>query len=145
MNFSYSLGNDLYNYQRSVLNAGAGFYNQQVQTISHWRYEGQQTEQPRLSYGDPLGNNRMSDRWIEDGSYLRLKSLRLAYRVPVPVSWTWLQGLSLWAEAQNLLTITRYTGSDPEFSAASHVLWQGIDAGQLPQSKSFTMGVKMNL
>ncbi len=145
MMWNYSVGNDIYNYQRSVLNAGSNFYNQQVQTIAHWRYEGQQTDQPRLAYGDPMQNNRMSDRWIEDGSYLRLKSLRLNYQVPTPSAWNWLQGLSVWVEAQNLLTLTRYTGCDPETSAASGVLYQGIDCGLLPQSRTFTVGMKVNL
>ena len=92
-----------------------------------------------------MGNNRFSDRWIEDGSYLRLKSLHLSYRVPVPGSWTWLQGLSVWAEAQNLLTFTKYLGSDPEFSIGSGVLFQGIDSGNLAHSRAFMMGLKINL
>ena len=142
---NYSLGNDIYNYQRSVLNSGSSFYNQQVQTVSRWRYEGQQTSQPRISYGDPMGNNRMSDRWIEDGSYLRVKTVRLQWQVPVPGTWSWLQGLCIWGEADNLLTLTRYTGCDPEVSMANGVLSQGIDTGLLPQSRTFTMGLKINL
>ena len=143
--FNYSLGNDVFNYQRSILNAGSNFYNQQVAEVGRWRYEGQQASLPRANYGDPMGNNRFSDRWIEDGSYLRLKTLSLTYRVPVPGSWTWLQGLTVWAEAQNLLTFTKYLGSDPEFSAGYGVLYQGIDTGNLAQSRSFTAGLKINL
>ena len=143
--FNYSLGNDVYNYQRSVLNAGSNFYNQQVAEVGRWRYEGQQAELPRAYYGDPMGNNRFSDRWIEDGSYLRLKTLSLSYRVPVPGSWTWLQGLTIWAEGQNLLTLTKYLGSDPEFYVGSSVFYQGIDTGNLAHSRSFTAGLKINL
>ena len=145
MGWNYSLGNDVYNYQRSILNSGSTFYNQQVAEVSHWRYEGQQTAFPRLAYGDPLGNNRFSDRWIEDGSYLRLKTLNLSYKVPVPGSWTWLQGLTIWAQAENLLTFTKYLGSDPEFSIGNGVLYQGIDCGNLAQGRSFSCGVKINL
>ena len=143
--FNYSLGNDVYNYQRSVLNSGSTFYNQQVAEVGHWRYEGQATNLPRLTYNDPLGNNRFSDRWIEDGSYLRLKTVNLTYRVPVPGSWSWLQGLSIWAQANNLLTFTKYLGSDPEFSIGNSVLYQGIDCGNLAQGRSFQFGVKVNL
>jgi len=144
--FNYSLGNDVYNYQRSVLNSGSTLYNQQVAEVNHWYYEGQQTDIPRICYGDPMGNNRFSDRWIEDGSYLRLKTLRLTYQIPVPGSWSaWLQGLSVWGEAQNLFTLTHYLGSDPEFSIANSVLYQGIDCGNLAQGRSFTLGVKINL
>ena len=144
--FNYSLGNDVYNYQRYVLNAGSNFYNQQVAEVGRWRYEGQQAELPRATFGDPMANNRFSDRWIEDGSYLRLKTVRLSYRIPVPESWTnWLQGLTVWAEGQNLFTLTKYLGSDPEFSIGSGVLYQGIDSGNLAQSRSFIAGLKINL
>lgn len=145
MGWNYSLGNDVYNYQRSILNSGSTFYNQQVAEVAHWRYEGQQTDLPRLAYDDPMGNNRFSDRWIEDGSYLRLKTLNLSYKVPVPGSWTWLQGLTVWAQANNLLTFTKYLGSDPEFSIGNGVLYQGIDCGNIAQGRSFQCGVKINL
>ena len=143
--FNYSLGNDVYNYQRSVLNAGSNFYNQQVSETGRWRYEGQQATLPRADFGDPMGNNRFSDRWIEDGSYLRLKSLSLTYRVPIPGTWDWLQGLTIWAEAQNLFTVTHYLGSDPEFSLGNGVLYQGIDNGNMAQSRAFFAGLKINL
>lgn len=145
LGFNYSLGNDVFNYQRSILNSGSSFYNQQVATTNHWRYEGHKTDLPRAVFGDPLGNNRFSDRWIEDGSYLRLKTVNLSYNVPVPGTWTWLQGLTIWAEAQNLVTLTKYLGSDPEFSIGNGVYYQGIDCGNVAQGRSFTLGVKINL
>ncbi len=146
MGFNYSVGNDVFNYQRSILNSGSTFYNQQVAEVGHWRYEGQQTEMPKLAYGDPMGNNRFSDRWIEDGSYLRLKTVRLTYQIPVPESWTsWLQNLSVWGEAQNVFTLTSYTGNDPEFNIGNSVMYQGIDCGNLAQSRAFVLGLKINL
>ena len=145
LGFNYVLGNDVFNYQRSVLNSGSTFFNQQVASTGRWHYEGQQAELPRAVYGDPMGNNRFSDRWIEDGSFLRLKTVNLSYKVPVPGSWTWLQGLTIWAEAQNLLTFTKYKGSDPEFSVGSSVLYQGIDCGNLALGRAFLAGVKINL
>lgn len=144
--FNYCLGNDVYNYQRSILNSGSTLYNQQVAETGHWRYEGQVTELPKLCYGDPMGNNRFSDRWIEDGSYLRLKNVRLTYQIPMPESWqSWLQGLSVWAEAQNVFTLTHYKGNDPEFSVGNSVLYQGIDCGNIAQSRAFVLGLKINL
>ncbi|MDE6689335.1 MAG: SusC/RagA family TonB-linked outer membrane protein [Prevotella sp.] len=144
--FNYSLGNDVFNYQRSILNSGSTLYNQQVAEIAHWRNEGQVTDLPRVCYGDPMGNNRFSDRWIEDGSYLRLKNVMLSYQVPLPQSWeSWLQGISVWAEGRNLFTLTKYTGSDPEFSAGNHQLYQGIDCGNIAQGRICTMGVKIKL
>ena len=144
--FNYSLGNDVYNYQRAILNSGSTLYNQQVAEVGHWRYEGQKADLPRVNYGDPMGNNRFSDRWIEDGSYMRLKSVMLSYQIPIPESWqSWLQGVSVWAEGRNLFTLTKYKGSDPEFSASNNQLYQGIDCGNVAQGRIFSMGVKINL
>ena len=140
---NYSLGNDVFNYQRSLLESGSNFYNQTTAMTNRWRAEGQKTDIPRVTYGDPMGNSRFSDRWIEDGSYLRLKTVRLNYRVPV--NYSWLQGLSVWAEANNLLTVTRYLGNDPEASVANAVLYQGIDAGNIALGRTFTLGLKINL
>ena len=140
---NYSLGNDVYNYQRSLLEGGSSFYNQTTAVTNRWKTEGDITDMPRASYGDPKGNNRFSDRWIEDGSYIRLKDITLAYNVPVKASW--LQGLTVWCAGTNLLTFSKYLGSDPEFSFSNNVLYQGIDNGLLGQSRSFQLGVKINL
>ena len=141
--FNYSLGNDVYNYQRALLESGSSFYNQTVAVMNRWKVEGHETDMPKAVYGDPKGNNRFSDRWIEDGSYLRLKDVTLSYKVPVSASW--LQGLTVWCAGTNLLTFSKYLGSDPEFSFSNNVLYQGIDSGLLGQSRSFHLGVKINL
>jgi TonB-linked SusC/RagA family outer membrane protein len=141
--FNYSLGNDIYNYQRYMLEAGSGLYNQSVAMTNRWTAEGQVTNMPRAIYGDPMGNSVFSDRWIEDGSFLRLKTVSLSYEVPMKNNY--LQGLTVWAAANNILTLTRYLGSDPEVSAGTGVLYQGIDSGLLPQSRSYFVGVKINL
>jgi hypothetical protein len=90
-----------------------------------------------------VNNERFSDRWIEDGSYFKLKKVRLSYQTPLNLSW--IQGITVWAEANNLFTISKYTGSDPEFSCGNGVLYQGIDAGLLPSSRSFFLGLRLNL
>ena len=141
--FNYSLGNDIYNYTRQQLELGSRFMNQTTALARRWQMEGQQTDIPRLSFQDPMGNSRFSDRWIEDGSYLRLKTVTLSY--DLPVSSTFLQGLQFWVQANNVVTLTRYLGSDPEGTALSAVLGQGIDAGSLPQSRNFMVGIKINL
>ena len=143
MTFNYSLGNDIYNYQRSLLEAGSRFHNQSKAMRARWSCEGQQTDVPRISYGDPMGNSRFSDRWIEDGSYLKLKNVTVSY------SWDfnsrYLQGVTVWGGVQNLFTLTKYLGSDPELSASNNILYQGIDRGILPTSRNFSVGVKINL
>lgn len=141
--FNYSVGNDVYNYMRSQLESGNRFMNQTVAMANRWQYEGQQTNMPRATFQDPMGNSRFSDRWIEDGSYLRLKSVTLSYNVPMKSEY--LQGVQVWVQGNNLWTATKYLGSDPEFSMTSAVLGQGIDLGQLPKSASIVAGVKLNL
>jgi len=141
--FTYSYGNDVYNYQRSQLESGLDYSNQSTTMVSRWTAEGQTTNQPKAVYGDPMGNARFSDRWIEDGSYLRLKSLSLSYTVPLKSNF--IEGFSVWISANNLLTFTKYLGSDPEFSARNSVLFQGVDAGLVPLSKSYYLGFKFNL
>ncbi len=146
INFKYSLGNDIYNYQRSKLESGNGFYNQTTAVVNRWKYEGQVTDVPRAmtpSSEEWVNNERFSDRWIEDGSFLKLKRVRLSYQLPLDL--TWIQGITIWGEANNVFTVSPYTGSDPEFSCGNAVLYQGIDAGLLPQNRSFNIGVKFNL
>src|SRR5574344_817369 len=141
--FKYSLGNDIFNYERMVLEGGSNFYNQTTAMNNRWTCEGQHTDVPRISYEDPMGNSRFSDRWIEDGSYLRLSSVTLSYALPIRS--TYLQGITLWGCAENLFTLTRYLGSDPDCSLGNDVLSQGIDRGLLGNGRSFSLGIKINL
>ena len=144
--FKYSLGNDVFNYQRSQLEAQNNIWNQTTAVVNRWRYEGQVTDVPRpmaSTNEEWVNNERFSDRWIEDGSFLKLKKLRLTYKLPLNLSW--LQGLSVWGEVNNVFTVTKYLGSDPEVSVGNGVLYQGVDAGYLPSSRSFNFGVTINL
>lgn len=140
---AYSLGGDIYNYQRMLLESGSRFMNQTVAMTNRWIAEGQVTDIPRADFGDSHQNARFSDRWIEDGSYLKLKNVTLSYRIPI--SSTYLQGLTVWGSANNLFTITKYLGADPEFSSSNNVLLRGIDRGLVPQSTNFSLGLKINL
>ncbi len=142
-NFNYSVGNDVYNYQRAVLEGGSNFINQTTAVTRRWTTEGQITDMPRATYSDPMGNSRFSDRWIENGSYLKLKNVTLSYKVPIQNEY--IQGLTIWAAANNLFTLTKYLGPDPEISCGNSVLYQGIDAGYLSSGRSFHLGVKINL
>ncbi len=143
MTFNYSIGNDIFNYERSILESGKYFYNQTTAMNARWTTDGQVTEIPRLSYLDPHGNARFSDRWIEDGSYLRLSNVTLSYEIPMNT--TFLQGITIWGSANNLFTITKYLGSNPDCALSGNVLAQGIDRGLLGLGRSFALGVKINL
>jgi hypothetical protein len=141
--FTYSYGNDVYNYMRSLLEAGLDNSNQSTVMLNRWRAEGQITSQPRAVINDPMGNARFSDRWIEDGSYLKLKSLTLSYNLPLESNF--IEGVDLWVSANNVFTLTRYLGVDPEFSSGNAVLYQGVDAGLMPLSRAYFVGLKFNL
>lgn len=141
--FNYSLGNDVYNYMRSQMESGSRFMNQSTALNARWQAEGQTASIPRVSFQDPMGNARFSDRWIEDGSYLRLKTVTLSYDLPLKSQY--IQGLQFWIQGNNLLTFSKYLGTDPEFTMTSSVIGQGIDLGLLGQSRSVVAGVKINL
>ena len=143
LRFNYSYGNDVYNYQRSQLEGGSRFMNQTTALLRRWQVEGQQTDIPQITFQDPMGNSRFSDRWIEDGSYLRLKTVTLSY--DLPMNNEYIQGFQFWIQANNLFTLTKYLGSDPEFTMTSNVIGQGIDVGQLSQSRSIVAGIKIKL
>lgn len=143
VNFNYSLGNDAYNYLRSQLEGGSRFMNQSITMVNRWSYEGQKTDMPTATWEDPMGNARFSDRWIEDASYLRLKSITLSYELPI--NNTFIHGLTFWGQANNVFTVSKYLGADPDFSMSNSVLEQGIDRGLLANSRNFMLGIKINL
>lgn len=141
--FTYSYGNDAYNALRANLESGSKIYNQSTAMQNRWVADGQVTEIPRAVYGDPMGNSTFSDRWIEDASYLKFKSLTLSYKLPLNLSF--LQEILVWGSVNNIYTFTKYLGADPEFSYGNSVLYQGVDAGLIPQTRAFNLGVKINL
>lgn len=138
---TFSSGNDVFNYLRYKLESLSGVENQLQSTVNRWRADGQQTDMPKATFGDPMGNSRFSNRWIEDGSYLRLRSVSLSYQVPVKEGF--LKNATVYVTANNLLTFTKYMGYDPEFSATPSPLGQGIDTGLDPQFRSASLGVKL--
>ena len=139
----YCLGGDIYNYTRQQLESGSRFMNQTTVMLSRWRYEGQVTDIPRATYKDPIGNSEFSNRWIEDGSYLKLKNITLSYRLPI--NSTFIQGITAWAQCSNVFTLTNYLGTDPEVSISNDVLFKGVDCGWLSQGRMFHVGLKINL
>ena len=140
---TFSKGNDVYNYLRYRLESLSGLENQLESVNNRWRADGQLTNTPKATWGDPMGNARFSDRWIEDGSYLRLRTVSLQYYIPIQNGI--LKNATIYATGHNLLTLTKYKGYDPEFSATTSVFAQGIDTGLDPLFKSVTLGVRIGL
>ncbi len=143
MFFQGVYGNEVYNYLRRLNESMTGLENQSIKTLQRWQYEGQQTTIPKATWEDPMGNTAFSDRWIEDGSYLRLKNLTLSYDVKKNVAG--LSSLKVFATASNLFTLSKYLGYDPEFSYSQNMAVQGVDYANMPVSKQFMLGVKFGL
>jgi TonB-linked SusC/RagA family outer membrane protein len=141
--FNYSVGNDVYNYMRYKIEAMDAYTNQSVTVRDRWTASNTGATMPRASFGDPAGNAVFSDRWIEDGSYIRLGQLTLSYSLP-SIGGVF-HGVVIYATATNLLTITNYSGYDPEFIYTNSPFYMGVDYGMMPQTKSFIAGLKLNL
>lgn len=142
--FTFSKGNQIFNYTRQQLESQTNFNNQTLDVLNRWRVDGQLTNMPKATYGDPMNNSRFSDRWIEDGSYLRLRTLSASYSFPMSGKAN-IKAVRIYATGTNLLTFTKYLGYDPEFSATESVFTQGIDTGLEPQFRSVQLGVRISL
>lgn len=141
--WTWTQGTEVFNYIRSQTESMTGYYNQTTAIYHRWQSDGQITDIPRAAYGDPMGNGRFSDRWIEDGSYIRLKHVTLSYSIRKKLAF--INSLDVYVSGTNLITITDYLGYDPEFSYMDGVLGQGIDYGKIPQSRSLIIGMKIGL
>lgn len=139
---AYSVGNDAYNAVRRVTESGKDFSNQSVSMARRWSMEGQQTDIPRVSYGDKVGNNEFSDRWIEDASYLKLRDITLSYTWDKPL-FNFILGGTVFVTGENLFTITDYLGLDPEFSYSNSTLLQGVDYAKVCAPRSVKFGVNL--
>ena len=142
--FIYSKGNKIYNGVRNQLESGSNASNQLVSMNRRWRTQGQLTDMPRATWGDPMGNSAFSDRWIEDGSFLRLKTVSASYYVPLK-STTLIKYMNFYVTGNNLLTFSKYLGYDPEFYSAENVFARGIDVGMEPVTKSVVAGIRIGL
>lgn len=160
MFFQGQTGNDIFNVTRYYLyNASNGnvhadlrgkHWSGQVAENRAWYPQNLNDEVPDLRGGDTNRNFRASNFFVEDGSYLRLKELRLTYNLPKALVNKWgIDNLALSLTGYNLLTFTGYEGLDPEVGRVSgdegNNLSMGVDHGNYPQSRSFTFGVKLSL
>lgn len=132
-------GNKIYN-ANNIDNTGmAAAYNQTTDVLKRWKGEGTSNSMPRAVFGDPNQNTRVSDRFVENGSYLRLKNITLSYTFPKQ----WLQkaqieNARLSLSCENVATITGYSGFDPEVGI------NGIDQNRYPISRTFSLGLNFN-
>lgn len=142
--FQFSLGNSILNFTKTgLLNTGADISdNQSVDALRRWQEPGDITDVPRYEF-ESTWNNQHSSRFIEDGSYLRLKNCGIGYTLGRKVAdRLYFDQLRFYISATNLWTYTRYSGADPEVSTLDgSVSAQGIDFYTLPQVRTILVGI----
>ncbi|HYC85852.1 MAG TPA: TonB-dependent receptor [Chryseosolibacter sp.] len=141
-------GNKIYNGTKVLTQGMLRLFGAEKEVLNAWRPDNTNTDIPRAVSGDPNGNTRASDRFVEDGSYLRLKNVSIGYNVPADVLRGFAKGslsrLRIYVSSQNLVTITKYTGYDPEIGARNNSsLISGIDYGQFPQARTIMGGLQL--
>lgn len=142
----FSKGNQIFNGNRIYQEAyGAYGDNNTTRALERWTPENPDATEPRAILYDPNNNTRVSDRFVEDGSYVRLKNVVLGYTLPrSAASRLGFQSLRLYVQGQNLLTATKYSGFDPEVNYGGEAsITRGTDFYTLPQARSVTFGVNI--
>jgi hypothetical protein len=144
-------GNKIYNALRAETEGMVRFFNASTAVLNAWTPNNTNTNIPRAASSDPNQNARTSNRFLEDGSYLRLKNIIFSYTLSdkslQSLSKGVVKSLRIYASAQNILTFTKYTGYDPEvgnLAPGSSSLTNGIDYAVYPQPKSYQMGINVN-
>jgi TonB-linked SusC/RagA family outer membrane protein len=137
--FTYaSIGGDIYRaYERNL-----NYTNRYAGTLDRWTGEGTSNDEPRVAFIDSNNNRRASDRYVEDGSYAKIKNIQFGYTLPKSMfKNTGFTQIRLYAQVKNAYTFTNYSGYDPEIS--SGVLDTGIDRGAYPQPRTWLVGLNV--
>jgi TonB-linked SusC/RagA family outer membrane protein len=147
--FSFSYGNEIYNHNRFFGEGGGARDAARVifaSNLDRWQKPGDITDTPKP---DGINVNNYKDggsRWLEDGSFLRLKALTVGYTLPKHITQkVKIENLRFFAMGTNLFTVTNYTGLDPESSVSSNQNEQGIDLGTPPQPRGIQVGINITL
>ncbi|HEX8350914.1 MAG TPA: SusC/RagA family TonB-linked outer membrane protein, partial [Hymenobacter sp.] len=145
--FQFTQGNEIYNNTRGFAERMNGQFGQLATVRDRWTPTNTDTDMPRAANGDPNNNGRVSDRFLEDGSYLRLKTITLGYNLPTNiVKVARLQSARIYVSGQNVLTFTKYQGLDPEVSTFSGTNTSpGTDFLTFPQARTLQVGVNIGL
>ena len=137
--FTYaSVGNDLYRaYERN-----ANYTNKFQDVLSRWTGPNSTNDarNPRYSFTDPNNNNRVSDRFVEDGSFIKIKNLLLGYNLPIKAIRKAFNSVRIYAQVKNAFTFTKYSGYDPEVPGYG-LLDTGVDRGSYPQARTYSFGI----
>ena len=144
-----SYGNEIYNTGKQNLQSMRFSEQQSADVANRWRNPGDQTDMPRATLVDSNLNSFINTRWIEDGSYLRVRDISLSYNFGQNVvEKLSISGLRIYGNLKNWFTITNYSGYSPEVNRSlggvdSVALTQGVDYGTYPQAKTFSVGLNV--
>jgi TonB-dependent starch-binding outer membrane protein SusC len=141
----YNYGNMIYNNTRAFSEGMNGVFGQTTGVLDRWTPENPSTTVPRAVHGDPNNNRRVSDRWLEDGSFMRLKNMSIGYQLPASVARKIsARSIRVYASGQNLITWTNYKGLDPEVSTFNITnISMGTDFLTYPQARVYTLGINV--
>lgn len=144
--FQFSYGNDIYSEINHQRNSVVRYNNLSTDALSRWKEQGDITNFPKPVRDDPKqSDSRVQSRWVEDGSYIKLKNVNLRYAFASDlVKRIGLRKVDAFVTASNLITWTKYTGFDPDVNSYSG-LRVGIDEGSYPQSRTFVFGLNIGL
>lgn len=138
-----SIGNDIYRaYERN-----SNFSNKYRDVLGRWTGEGSTNDarNPRYIFTDPNSNIRVSDRYVEDGTFVKVKNLQLGYTFPKSMLKNVFRSMRAYAQVKNAFVFTKYAGYDPEISGNGNLLENGVDRGAYPQARIYALGIDFNL
>jgi TonB-linked SusC/RagA family outer membrane protein len=144
----FSVGNEVLNGNRVYQDQfGSGGDNHTVRALDRWRPDNTNTNVPRAVWGDPNFNTRISSHFVEDGTFYRLKNLTLGYTLPSSLAQkTGFRSARVYVQGYNLITITDYSGFDPEVNVSGQTsITRGYDFYTLPQARTITVGFNVGL
>ena len=134
-----NLGNQVFNANRMTLEGMKVSDNQSIAVLNRWVGEGTSNNMPRSIYNDPNKNTRASNRFVENGSYLRIKNISLGYTLPSSlIRNAYMESARIYFSTQNVFTFTGYSGIDPEVGI------NGIDYGAYPLTRTISLGLNIS-
>jgi TonB-dependent starch-binding outer membrane protein SusC len=139
-----SQGSEIYNYSRSRTEGLSDLFpNQSKNVVNRWSIDNPSATMPRFALGDPNNNKRVSDRFIEDGSYIRIQNVSFGYIVPSSLlKKSFVKKVKVYGSAQNLYTFTKYQGFDPELGSYNQrASLTNLDDGHYPTPRTITLGI----
>jgi hypothetical protein len=146
--FQGTQGNKIYNGLRQDLESMSLEFNYSKSTLKAWTPQNTNTAVPRAVINDPNFNDQTSSRFLEDGSYMRLKTLQIGYTLPGNMKQRLkINSLRIYVSGDNVFTITKYTGFNPDLGRTGSIFDRGVDFGHVayPLAKTFSVGLQLGL